>query len=184
MNKFFKIILTTISLFFYGCTPPPISVLYLTDSRYSGPIIHIENSTYFLENQYDINTFSYRIRDTLITYCKIQDIHDNDYTFDKLKLSDSTLICYDDNSADSLKLTDIKMVQLFRASTSEEKAEGWTQVICWSLLGLLSDLSNKKDGEDLQLKGTATGGLVGLSLGSLFFFDDNKAYEDIYFKHN
>jgi len=181
MNRVFIIILVFISLIFYGCSLPPISVLYLTDLKYSEYIIQIDNSSYYLEFEYDLAKFSERIQDTLITYCEIENISGREYTFDKINLSDSVIIGYN-NLMDSINISQIKFVRLYRASTSDEKSQGWLQVFCWSLIGLLSDVSSKEEDENLTYKGTAIGGIVGLSLGSLFFFDNNKPYEDIYFK--
>jgi len=175
--------LILIPLIFWGCTPPPISVLYLTDAKFSNKIVQIDNSTYFLEYEYDLEKFSQRIRDSLITYFEIQDINNEFYTFEKMTFVDSTFLCYNNTSIDTFRVIDIKSVQLSRASTSEEKSQGWTQVIVWSLIGFVSDLNSKGEEESLSFKGTAIGTIVGLSLGSLFFFDNNKVYETIYFKH-
>jgi hypothetical protein len=181
MNRIFIIILLFISLIFYGCSPPPISVLYLTDLKYSDYIIQIDNSAYYLVFEYDLDKFSERIQDSLITYSEVEIISGNEYTFNKIIFSDSLLIGYN-NLIDSIKISQIKFVRLFRASTSDEKSQGWLQVFGWSLIGFLFDVGIKEEEENLGYKGTAIGGIVGVSLGSLFFFDNNKPYEDIYFK--
>lgn len=185
MNKYFYIAsLMFILISICGCSLPPISVLYLTDSKYDDVMISIDNSTYFLETEYDLSSFCNRISDSLITYFEIERIDNETFVYDKIVYSDSSFIGYDENLIDTFKITDIYSIELSRATTSEEKCDGWAQVICWSGLGFISDINSKKDGEALSFKGTAIGLGLGLGIGSLFFFDKNQVYETIYFKHD
>lgn len=184
MNKYLiKILISLIIISTWGCTPPPISVLYLTDSKFDYYLIEIDKSTYFLEAEYNLNTFVDRITDSMITYYEIERIDNESYVYDKVAYSDSCIICFNDNIIDTFKIADIYSIELSRATTSEEKSYGWAQVLVWSVGGFVSDISSKKDGEALSFNGTAIGLGIGLGLGSLFFFDKNKVYETIYFKH-
>lgn len=174
------IILISIS----GCSLPPISVLYLTDSKYDDFMVSIDNSTYFLEAEYDLSSFCTRISDSLITYFEIERIDDETFVYDKVLYSDSSFIGYTENIIDTIRISEIYSMELSRATTSEEKSYGWAQVIVWSCSGFISDINSKKEGEALSYKGTLIGLGIGLGIGSLFFFDKNQVYETIYFKHD
>jgi len=183
MNRKYILILLVIPFLFWGCTPPPISVLYLTNTKYYDDIVEINNSVYFLDKEYNLYDLSNRLKDTLITSSEVTKTDGSEYKFDNLKLSDSTLVCSNSNTTMSFNIKDIEFVDLYRKATSEDKTQGWMEAGIFTALGLTHDIASKEKGRKVNFTGTIIGGAIGLTLAGIFIFK-NYEYEEIYFKHS
>ena len=183
MNKKYLILLGVISFLLYGCTLPPISVLYLTESKYNNEFVEINHSDYFLYKEYNLYEFSNRLKDTLITSIEVTKTDGSEYSFKNIKYTDSTLVCSNNGTKMFINIKDIQFVDLYRKATSEDKAQGLMEASMCTALGLTSDLGSKKKEKKMNFTGTIIGGAIGLTLACIFIFK-NYEYEDIYFKHS
>lgn len=182
MNRKYLLILLVVPFLFLGCTPPPISVLYLTDAKYDNDIVEINRSVYFLYKEYNLYELSNRLKDTLITSSEVTKIDGSEYSFNKLRLSDSTLICSNSDTTILVNVKDIEFVDLYRKATDEDKTQGWMEAGIFTVPGLGHDIASKGKGKEINFTGTIIGGAIGLALAGIFIFRNYK-YEEIYFRH-
>lgn len=173
------IFLLLFTFIFEGCTPPMISILKSSKRELLYQYVKIEGSTYSVENEYDLDGLKKAVENSGNTYLQLELKDSSNCTFLKTTLKDSVLVCEDEKGSKEINLKDVKFINLYRATTKEEREKGWTQVIAWSLMGVLSDVASLYNGKK-GFPATVIGVALGFGFGSLFFFKYNKQYEKIY----
>jgi len=140
--------------------------------------IIIDQDYYGIHNLYKLDEFQLRLTDSRISYCEVLFENSESKVFDSLKIKSDSLVCYSTRNIEKYFIKDIKEIELFRLSTDREKQGGLYPFVGGALIGLLSDLNNKKDSPTYTR--TIIGSAIGLGLGLLIYFDNHQFYEKIY----
>jgi hypothetical protein len=163
----------------YGCTPPPISILFLSNNDYDDFLIDVNGEAYFLECAYSLEEFPKRLEDSLISSFEITLNNQETFDYDLVEIRNDSIYCKNDLENKKHSLFELEEIIIYRKTNKEDIESGLIQYTMWPLVGFLLDISKEKSG---SYTGTIIGGAIGLISGSMFIFDNNKFYERVYIK--